>query len=69
MVRDPIRKLRRRRGKSKITGRERKEQYCFTLQPEYMDKVEKDANKARTSASLQVDRILRDFYDNKRSLK
>lgn len=67
MARDPKRVISRRR-KNKITGGERKEQYCFTLTPSIMDKVEKDANKHFRSASLQVDLILKDFYDNKRRL-
>ena len=67
MEKDPQR-TRSRRRKHKYTGKERKESYSFTLTPSYMDKVEKDAGRSFRSASLQVDLILKDFYDNKRRI-
>ena len=64
MVKDPKRTERRKRYKAGEGGR-RKEQYSFTLSPEIMDKVEKEAAKHFRSASWQVDLILANYYENK----
>ena len=55
----------RRRRKNKITGGEMRQQYCFTLLPTVMDRVEKEASKNRISVSLQVNSILKERYENK----
>ena len=65
MERAVIRNVRRRR-KNKITGGEMRQQYCFTLFPSVMDKVEAVASRKCISVSLYVNNLLEESHASKK---
>ena len=55
--------------KVKHRKKELKKQYCFTLLPSMMDKVEKVADKDYASVSGTIEKIIREHFEAKTQKK